>query len=122
MLETPVQFGLAALVAHLLEKAKDSRFVPWLDTHTDGITRLVTAFVSLAAAVGITYTFDTSTGQLVISGLPTTLESAATIFLHAFGQYWMTKGYYHVALKPRASLDRIETEMGTTPGLTGGKP
>lgn len=116
MLETPVQFGLAALVAHLIEKLKNSHRFPWIDQQADGIARLVTALVSVAAAVGITYTFDTSTGQLVISGLPTTFESAVTIFLHAFGQYWMTKGYYHVALKPRASLDRLEQEMGTTPG------
>ena len=117
MLETPVQFGLAALVAHLIEKLKHSRRFPWIDEQADGIARIVTALVSVAAAVGITYTFDMSTGQLVISGLPTTIESATTIVLHAFGQYWMTKGYYHVALKPRASLERIETEMGTSPGL-----
>ncbi len=63
------QLSAALLVAYVLQWAKQSNVVPWISEHTKGLNRVLTGLTSLVAAVGISYTFDASTGVLTIGGL-----------------------------------------------------
>ena len=63
------QLASAALLAYLLQWVKNSNLVPWVSEHTKGINRAITGVLSLIAAIGVHYTFDSATGVLTIGGL-----------------------------------------------------
>lgn len=63
------QLALAALLAYLLKWAQKSNVVPYITEHTRGINRAATAVLSLIAAIGISYNFDSVAGTLTITGL-----------------------------------------------------
>lgn len=117
MIEAPVLFGLSALIAHLIEKAKRSPSLSWVDAHADGVTKLLTTLASIVTALGVSYTFDSTAGELIIRGIPTSVDQAVSVVLHAFGQYWMSKAYYLAAIKPRmeAAVKPITIEVTGMP-------
>lgn len=63
------QLAMAALLAYLLKWVQRSEWVPWISEHTRGLNRVLTGLMSLVATIGISYSFDTTTGVLTISGL-----------------------------------------------------
>lgn len=99
-MESMMQFAIAALVAHLIEKLKRSPAATWINDHSDAITKCVAAAVAFLSAIGITYTWDPTTRSATFSNLPVTWEHWQQIATHAFTQYWVQKGYYLAAIKP----------------------
>ena len=87
--------------------AKRSAMFSWIDPFSDSLTKIVAALIALLSAVGITTMFqvDTTTGlgTLTLGGIPTTVQGWASIGFHAFGQYWLQKGYYLAAIKSNYS-------------------
>lgn len=79
------QLASAALLAYLLKWAQRSNLVPWISEHTRGINRALTGVLSLLAAVGVGYHFDSAAGALTITGL-----HASTIVagLWAWAKQW----------------------------------
>lgn len=65
------QLAGAALLAYLLQWIKSTKLLPWVSEHTKGINYALTGVMSLVAAVGIHYQFDSTSGVLTISGLHT---------------------------------------------------
>lgn len=69
--------GVAAAVPVLLELAKRSRMVPWLDAYTDHLNRAVAVILGALAASTISYSYDGAAARLVIEGL--SVESTASM-------------------------------------------
>lgn len=63
------QLASAALLAYLLQWVKTRNWIPWISEHTKGINYLITGVLSLTAAVGIHYQFDSASGVLTVGGL-----------------------------------------------------
>ena len=63
------QLAGAVLLAYLLQWVKASNWFPWISEHTKMLNRAITGALSLVAAVGIHYTFDSASGVLTIGGL-----------------------------------------------------
>lgn len=63
------QIGSSALVVFLLQKAKESKWFPFLTTETAKLNRVVAVIAAGLVSVGVHTTFDKSAGTLVITGL-----------------------------------------------------
>jgi hypothetical protein len=102
----PWAAGLAVAVVHLLQVAKQSKLVPFIDAHSDHITKLVTVLTAIATSVGISFVFTQTpegVGSLTIGGLPTTAVGWVTVVLQTFASYGGQKFYYHAAVKPNTT-------------------
>jgi hypothetical protein len=102
--DTTFQFALAAFVAHTLERLKQSSAFSWITPFTDTLTKIIAAVIALISAVGITYAWDPTHGELVLRGLPTSWSMFWEVTTRAIGQYWIQKGYYLTAIKPNMIL------------------
>ncbi len=102
----PWAAGLAVAVVHGLQWAKQSKLVPFIDAHSDGITKFVTLVTALLTSLGISFMFiqtPEGVGSLTIGGLPVTPVGWATMVLQAFASYGGQKFYYHAAVKPNTA-------------------
>lgn len=93
--------GVLVLVTHALEWAKKSPLVPWLQMHTDGLTKIVAGCCAAASAVGMRAAFvtDGDLGTFTLTGIPATLGAAAQLGLHICANYGAIKAYYLNAVK-----------------------
>lgn len=60
---------LAWMSAKALEWAKASKIVPWLTAETETVNRWAARIISMAAALGVHFTFDSAAGALTVTGL-----------------------------------------------------
>lgn len=112
---TPVLLGFAGIVVYFLEKVKNSKLVPFIDKHTDTLTKIVAAIAAGLVSFGITYTWDPTVGRLTFEGLPTSVDQGWSMFLSWFGQYWLQKAWYVLGIKPNKMLAAVAgTERAVT--------
>lgn len=69
MPETMSQITASALVVYVIEWAKGSKLVPFLNADSKGLARLFAAMGAALSTAGITGMFDAQAGRLVVEGL-----------------------------------------------------
>ena len=67
--ELALHAKLVLAVPYLIEALKKTPLCPWLTAETKQLNRLLSAGLALISTLGISYAFDSSAGQLIISGL-----------------------------------------------------
>lgn len=87
------QLTAAAVSAYLMRLIQKWAKLPWITEHTAGINAAFRAVVSLAATLGISFTWDGTAHTLLISGL--TFSTIAIGLWHWLGQFSFT----HMAAK-----------------------
>lgn len=83
MNQLSAQVVISAVVVYLLQLAKKSSLVPWLNKETAQLNRAVAVGASLFSSVGIHFTYSTAAGVLTITGL--TLSGIGQFLWH-----WLT--------------------------------
>lgn len=94
-MDTSTQLGLAALVAFVIQWAKNSSWFPWLTTETDKVNRAVAVLLSGLASFGIHATWNGTNHSLLIEGLG--LSTILPALWHWFVQFLYTHGIYKSA-------------------------
>ena len=102
---TAFQIALAAMFSELMEKMKasNSPVFGWISAHTELLNKVVAALVGILQALLITVTWvvdpETQLGALTFAGIPTTMAGVSAMFVSAFEQYWLMKGWYKGLIK-----------------------
>lgn len=91
------QLTLGVIVSYVIEWLKTSNRVPWLHDYSDRLNRIVSAVLAIVASLGIQYTYDATTGTLVLSGL--TLSSLVPVAWEAIKQFVANEVAYKVVVK-----------------------
>ena len=91
------QLTLGVIVGYVIEVMKGSDWFPWMHTYTDRVNRLVSLVLAVVASLGIQYTYDATTGTLVLSGL--TLSSLVPVAWEAVKQFVANEVAYKVVVK-----------------------
>lgn len=92
------QIVVSYLLVALGELLKRLPFVPWMTAGATRANRVMAAVMAAAQTVGISATFDTNAGELVISGL--TLVGIASAAVE-FGRAWVAQRLlYILAFRP----------------------
>ena len=89
--------GFAAAVPVLLELAKRSRMVPWLDAYTDHLNRAVAVILGALAASTISYSYDGAATRLVVDGL--SIDSTAKMLASVATQLGLQEIVYRRFVK-----------------------
>jgi ABC-type proline/glycine betaine transport system permease subunit len=99
------QIALAAMFAEVIEwmkKTQNPAFT-WITARTETVSRVLSWLVAALTSVGlaIAWVVDPETGRatLNISGLPATWPAFLDLFVIAFQQYWLQKGWYKGLIK-----------------------
>jgi hypothetical protein len=90
------QLTSSAVVIYAIEALKKSRWFPWLTAETTTVNRIAAVVGSLAAAVGIHYSYDMTAGALLITGL--TPSGISHGIWHWAQQYAITQLAYDAAI------------------------
>lgn len=62
-------FTTAAMVVYVVEWLKSTQWFPWLTADTKNLNRAVNCVAAALVAIGINWSFDSTAGTLVITGL-----------------------------------------------------
>ena len=92
---------LAWMSSKGLEIAKRSQLVPWLTAESETLNRWAARIVSLVAALGVHFTFDSAAGSLTITGL--TLIGLRDSALEYARQRMLTSIAYSKFVKPQTA-------------------
>lgn len=90
---------LAWMSAKGIEMAKNSKLVPWINTHTEDVNRWTARIIALIAAIGVHVTFDGNAGVLTVTGL--TLLGIRDSALEYARQYMFQSIAYSKFVKPQ---------------------
>lgn len=63
------QVVVAGLSSYVMERAKKSPYLPFLTMETKRLNGVIAAIVSAVATIGIHFTYDSSAGTLMITGV-----------------------------------------------------
>jgi hypothetical protein len=105
MNQLSAQVVISAVVVWALQLAKKSPLVPWLNTETAKLNRMVAVAASLFSSVGIHFTYSVTQGVLTITGL--TLAGVGAFFWH-----WLTSFVSQQLI--------FQTAVNKTPALPAG--
>lgn len=93
-----VQGGIAILTPYILETLKNARWFPWVNDFQLWRVRLLSMVTALATSVGISFSYDASIGQLVVTGL--TFGAVLQLLFQAAVQFKVQETVYRAAIKP----------------------
>jgi hypothetical protein len=85
---------VAAFTSELIEMAKNSgiKILSWIGTDTAGVNRLVGGVIAFLTGLGIGFSYDHTTGTLVINGL------VASSISHGVIQWVQQQLYYRLVI------------------------
>ena len=67
--ELSTHLTIGAVIVYALQWLKSAGWFPWLTADTKSISRLVSIGLALVAAIGINWSYDPASGDLLIHGL-----------------------------------------------------
>ena len=85
------------IVAHIIEWAKNSQKIPWINKDTDKLNKAVSVLIAVLSGIGVHIAFDASAGSLTITGLA--LKSLLPAIYSAVKQYIAQQGTYKMYIK-----------------------
>lgn len=93
-----VQGGIAILTPYILEWLKRTPFVPFLNDINVWRVRLLSMVTAVTTSVGISFSYDASLGQLIVTGL--TFGAVLQLLFQAAVQFKVQETVYRAAIKP----------------------
>jgi hypothetical protein len=110
--------GVGMLFGYVVQWAKKSKYVPWLDAQSKKLTLMVQLGLSGLSALGITMTWNREAHTVLIAGL-----SLATVFSgawHWFFQFAVQHGWTNllaIAEFAEANLPNVKVTLPSAPAV-----
>lgn len=124
--------GVSALVTSvLLQVAKNSDLVPWINRNTGKINAAISMIIALGTSLGIAFSFDIQPDGAFAGHFSGNLYDIGHIVGHTIAQWAAQHGFYKGLLVPAEILGEIRSQLagGTLvpakpldPPSSGGQP
>ena len=94
--------GFAFATVYAIQYLKDSKWFPWMWSHTDRVNRIVSVATALVTAAGVKFTAASASpdaGTNITIHLPTMLMMVYGIAVHFSAQFGLQEVFYRTAVK-----------------------
>jgi len=106
----------ASMVVAVIQWLKETKLVPFISHNTAALNRCLGWFAALVSSVGLHYTYDASTGTLVLTGLTAgALAASAWATVQSYAAQWLI---YKGIVKGPAQVKLATEAAGAAPGQT----
>ncbi len=111
------QIAVAYLTSNLLKVLKYQKWFPLMAQEAKVLNRIFAGFVAFVAAIGVHWTFDMTTGTMIITGL--TMAGIAHAIWAWFEQFALQQGVFKLIVQPEEVRQQNTGELPKTSLTTG---